>query len=46
MYISVAYRLMWVYKGWRLTEKEKIVIGQGMEGAIGEDGDSEKVGIN
>ena len=27
-------------------EKEKIVIGQGMEGAIGKDGDSEEVGIN
>ena len=46
MYISVAYRCDVGIQGLETTEKEKIVIGQGMEGAIGEDGDSEKVGIN
>lgn len=46
MYISVAYRCDVGIQGWRLTEKEKIVIGQGMEGAIGKDRDSEEVGIN
>ena len=46
MYISVAYRCDVGIQGLETNWKRENCDWQGMEGAIGEDGDSEKVGIN